>query len=372
MRLWLPAACAALVLLAACGAADPADGAAPGDLLEATPLADTPAGTNAWRIEHAMTGVDESTIQASALVVAPDDEHPDQARPLVVWGHPTRGLADACAPSLEGLETITHLELFLERGWAVVAPDYEGFGAPGLHPYLVGASEGRSLLDAARATQQFPETGVGAASPVALWGFSQGGHAAAFAAQMAGEHTPELDLRGVALAAPVADVTSFAERAQGRADQFGVLATILVGLAEAYDDVDPAAVLTDEAVERLDTVHHHCVGEVVETFDHPVDEQLRQPVADVEPIAARLAENRAGDAPIDVPALVVQGQDDDTVNPADTAALVRRWCDRGAPVRSVVVADEGHAVPTAELVPDWLAERFADGPEHSDCEAVER
>ena len=35
------------------------------------------------------------------------------------------------------------------QGVVVAATDYEGLGTPGPHPYIVGASEGHSVLDAA-------------------------------------------------------------------------------------------------------------------------------------------------------------------------------------------------------------------------------
>jgi len=36
----------------------------------------------------------------------------------------------------------------------VVFTDYPGLGTPGPHPYLVGESEGRAVLDSIRATRQ--------------------------------------------------------------------------------------------------------------------------------------------------------------------------------------------------------------------------
>ncbi len=38
-------------------------------------------------------------------------------------------------------------------GWTFVATDYEGLGTPGVHPYLVGLSEARGVLDIVRAAQ---------------------------------------------------------------------------------------------------------------------------------------------------------------------------------------------------------------------------
>ena len=46
------------------------------------------------------------------------------------------------------------VQTLLDAGYVVAATDYEGLGTPGLHPFLVGESEGRSVLDAARAAHR--------------------------------------------------------------------------------------------------------------------------------------------------------------------------------------------------------------------------
>ena len=45
------------------------------------------------------------------------------------------------------------MKQLVDAGYVVAATDYEGLGTPGVHPYLVGESEGRSVLDAARAAR---------------------------------------------------------------------------------------------------------------------------------------------------------------------------------------------------------------------------
>ena len=60
----------------------------------------------------------------------------------------------------------------VERGYAVAATDYPGLGTPGPHPYLVGVSEARAVLDPApRAARTMP--GVGGSDRFAVWGHSQ-------------------------------------------------------------------------------------------------------------------------------------------------------------------------------------------------------
>ena len=74
-----------------------------------------------------------------------------------------------------------------------------------MHPYLVGESEGRSVLDAARAAHGSDGATARRAS-VLVFGHSQGGQSALFAGELAASYAPELDVLGVAAAAPAADV----------------------------------------------------------------------------------------------------------------------------------------------------------------------
>ena len=84
----------------------------------------------------------------------------------MTWAHGTAGMADLCAPSKQTdiasggrvhvgpcrvWRVDPDVQTFLDAGYVVAATDYEGLGTPGLHPFLVGESEGRGVLDAARA-----------------------------------------------------------------------------------------------------------------------------------------------------------------------------------------------------------------------------
>ena len=88
----------------------------------------------------------------------------------------------------------------LAQGYVVVATDYPGLGTPGIHPYLIGISEARAVLDSVRAARALPNTG--ASNRFAVWGHSQGGHAALYTGELAASYAPELKLVGIAAAAP--------------------------------------------------------------------------------------------------------------------------------------------------------------------------
>src|SRR5690606_3738569 len=92
-------------------------------------------------------------------------------------------------------------DLATDAGFVVASSDYEGQGGPGRHPFLAGPSEGRSLLDAARAAGQLPDVEVDGRLVIA--GYSQGGHAALWAREEAERWAPELELVGTLAGAPV-------------------------------------------------------------------------------------------------------------------------------------------------------------------------
>jgi dipeptidyl aminopeptidase/acylaminoacyl peptidase len=340
--------------------------APPGTLIEAVPI-DAPDGAVAWRITyHSRTRTDDD-IAVTGLVVAPDTPAGAEGRPVLGWGHPTTGTADACAPSADGAAEVPVGADALAAGWTVVVTDYEGLGAEGPHPYLVGASEGHAVLDAIRAAAQVERSGVTSTSPVLLGGFSQGGHAALFAAELAPTYAPDLDVRAVAVVAPVGDPRQFWDRAAERDDQVGVAATMAYGLSAAYPELDPADVLTDQAVESLGLLETTCIGEVVDAFMGPVDDVVRRSPDDADGWAEALAENTAGRVPLGLPVLLLQGDRDDIVYPASGDALAARLCRHGDPVeyRQVPGADHGDIPPATAI--EWLAERLAGTPATSTC-----
>ena len=80
----------------------------------------------------------------------------------------------------------------IDRGWAIVATDYPGMGTAGRYPYLIGVGEGQATLDGLRALCQVDD--AHASNRVMLWGHSQGGHATLWAAQIAADYAPDLDV----------------------------------------------------------------------------------------------------------------------------------------------------------------------------------
>src|SRR5690606_38132117 len=106
--------------------------------------------------------------------------------PVIDWAHGTTGYDETCAPTLlaEPFESgaLFVVPEIIDNGWALVATDYIGLGTTGPHPYLIGIDSGNAVLDATKAAKQIPEASLG--DQVAIWGHSQGGGAALWAAAL--------------------------------------------------------------------------------------------------------------------------------------------------------------------------------------------
>lgn len=157
----------------------------------------------AYFFKYGMDGVGGHIVEAQSLLLLPQRPVPAGGWPVVAWGHGTDGgISNACATSLDpdlGGYGNTIISRLLTEGYAVVAPDYEGFGTVDVHPYLHLRSEGTSLIYAVKAAQGVAQ---GLSPSWAAVGHSQGGHAVLGAAQYADTLVPELHYRGTVAMAP--------------------------------------------------------------------------------------------------------------------------------------------------------------------------
>ena len=183
----------------------------------------------------------------SGVLVAPDGPAPAGGRPVVTWAHGTTGTADICAPSKakDVASTLPDIAEFVRDGYVVVATDYEGLGTPGLHPYLVGESEGRGVLDAGTLLATSPDAHADA--NVAIYGYSQGGHAVLFAGQIAPTYAPDLHIVGDVAGAPVGDLKLLLPVATSVAAYRGFAIMGGFGTAAAYPNAHPKVLLTPAA-----------------------------------------------------------------------------------------------------------------------------
>src|SRR5215207_3260133 len=184
---------------------------------------------------------------------------------IVAWAHGTMGLADDCAPSrtdhldLPGFDDYSAtVASYLSQGWTVTATDYAGLGTPGLHPYLVGESEGRSVIDSVRAARRL---NADLSDKWVVSGRSQGGQAAVFASELAGTYGKGLQLRGTVSLAPASNLDLITQGVVGTPYQ-GYLVMAIYGLSAVDPTVHPEEILAQPALDRITALEFGCFAEL--------------------------------------------------------------------------------------------------------------
>ena len=357
---------------------NPAPTGKPGEIVRTEQLLSAPDGTNAWRVLYHSTDVTGADIIGSGVVIAPDNDAPAGSRKVVGWGHPTTGAVARCAPSngVDPFDLIEGMRPLLAAGYVISYADYPGLGVQGQSSYLIGTSEGNSVLDAVRAARNIPETAAG--SEVLLWGHSQGGQAVLFAGQDAKKYAPELAVRAVAVAAPAADLATLFN--DDIADASGVtLGSYAFAAFESvynaqYPGLSLDQILTDAGAAATPGMAELCLlGQHTELHDKAValvGNYISNDPATTEPWATLLAENTPGATSLGVPLFVAQGESDALVLPSATQGFVSKLCAAGEDVIFKMYPDTTHATIANKAAPDvvsFFGAVLAGNPPASTC-----
>lgn len=274
-------------------------------------------------------------------------------KPTVVIGPGTMGQGDQCAASrafpdalliqTDPLSLSANQELFSAARWnalgaRVFVTDYIGLGTPGVHTYVNRIEEAHAMIDAARAANNL--SGTGAGTPLAFWGYSQGGGAAAAAAELQPSYAPELNLEGTWAGAPPADLRSVLGQIDGNLIG-GVVGFNINGLVARYPELKAplAQRVSPAGQEVLDRLATECVGDII--VNHPflrtdtltVDGRpLLAHLDEIPEAAAILEEQRIGNLTPTSPVLITSGINDDTIPYTQARHVAENWCSRGATV----------------------------------------
>ena len=348
----------------------------PGTLLAVRAMPGAPDGAAAWRILYTSIGPSGAPIEVSGVVIIPAGPAPPEGRPIVAWAHPTTGIVERCAPSLARVffESVQGLSDMLDRGYIIAATDYPGLGTPEVHPYLVGVSEARAVLDSVRAARQI--AGSGASTRYAVWGHSQGGHAALFTGLLAQSYAPELQLVGVAAAAPATDLGTLMADDLGTGGGNNITAMTLWSWSRVYG-APMTPLVTPQAVPVINHLAQLCIERWFDMLIRRGPTRALEKsflrvdnLTDIEPWRALLAENSPAPLPSAIPVFIAQGTADGLVRPAVTATYVHALCQQGSKVRILLMRDVGHAFIARDAAPEavaWIASRFANAAVPNDC-----
>jgi hypothetical protein len=348
----------------------------PGELLRSEPLKDVilPAGMRGWRILYATSVDDNTPATAVATVFAPTDP-PAGPWPVIAWEHATTGLLQKCMPSLLSMTTkgVPWCNRIVMAGWVVVATDYSFAEKGGPHPYLIGEGEARAALDSVRAARQMPELTLD--KRMAIWGYSQGGHAALWSGIVGPHYAPDLEILGVAAIAPPANIEKSLAMNVEADKRFGPY--LASSYSRFYPDITFETAIRYEALDAARQIVNLCcflppedqerIGALSATFEGPA-----LATSSNRALQARLEQNTA-DGLIMAPVVIAQGLSDIVVPSSATDAYVEERCSAGQQLEYWTFPRRDHltivqpGTPLEELLIKWTTARFTGEPQASGC-----
>lgn len=317
-----------------------------------------------------MSGEPEAT---ATTVIVPADAAPDRPCPILSYQCAIDAVSSRCFPSYalrrraKAVGALAQLEFLLisaalAEGWAISIPDHEGrdgmWGAP--------FEPGYYILDGIRAALGAERLGLAESTPVAMWGYSGGGLATAWAAELCADYAPELDVVGAVLGSPVGDLGHTFRRLNG-SFLSGLPAMVVAALVHIYPDlnrvIDEHA--SDQGLEMLRSLEDMTtVGAVIrmskkdmgDYLDRPLEEILSMP--EVQGVFDRI---RLGAKVPTPPVLIVQAVHDYLIDVEDIDRLVDAYSAGGADVTYHRDAFNEHLLLhplSAPMALRWLQDRF--------------
>jgi pimeloyl-ACP methyl ester carboxylesterase len=370
----------------------PADLAAlhPGTIIRAREvevalLGIVPQRVSAWQLLYRSNDLNAAAEVALTTVLLPHGADPTEPRPLLAYQCAIDAISSVCFPSYalrrhaRSWGAVPPLELLLlagllRRGWALSVADHEGlqgrFGAP--------REPGYRTLDGIRAALDFAPLGLQPATPVGIFGYSGGGMASSWAAEMAPEYAPELNLVGAVMGSPVGDPGETFLRLNGGFFA-GFPAIVVAGLRTGYSGLnrvidEHASSAGRRRLKQLEGIT--TIGAVAKFRGDDFDDYLDTPLADVlgtPEVLHVFADLRLGHRTPLCPLLIVQGVHDQVIHVDDIDPQVQRYVDAGATVRYVRDRASEHNslyVLAMPLALAWLSDRFAGRPAPTGTQTV--
>ena len=225
------------------------------------------------------------------------------------------------------------IEAALERGWVVISPDHEGpEGA-----YLANKLAGYATLDGIRAALNSTNfTGIKQKPTIAMWGYSGGSIASAWAAELQPSYAPELNIAGAALGGTVPNISTVISTVN-KSPFSGLIPMGILGLAHQYPDLGELVnqELRHQYKAAFDKVATQCfTPNMIDFLFKDVVGMVKNPSIFTQGLASNiLNENSLGGSIPQIPLYVYKSVLDEVSPIADTDKLVDHYCSGGASVQ---------------------------------------
>ena len=386
-----------------------------GQIIKKEPIKTSLKGAQAWKIAYISSDVSERKTIATALIIAPVGPAPIEGRPILAWAHGTTGSAQNCGPSqvidptralnqyflMDGNSWtdfgIPNGQQFINEGYVVVATDYQGLGGGGKHQYAVAGTNGRDVINSARAASSMTE--VGAGKKTVLYGWSQGGGATIAAASLpdylsqqgtAADNLQYLgfvalapeDLAAVLPKVPLDEagatkvMKGFTEANVSNVFLFTHFMMGLWGTQAAYPDLKLTDLLTEEGAKVADQLSSNkCVHVMADSFNYAYGDKYKslvnpQASNSLAWIKAFVDGSVKPVKPV-APVVIYWGTKDVTVPPVMHELYQKQMCAMGANVgRIQLPGEQTHfATPgvSAPMYLEWVKDRINGKPLENAC-----
>ncbi|GAA2719358.1 lipase family protein [Actinocorallia aurantiaca] len=235
---------------------------------------------NAYQVRYVSSDLRGKKVPVTGFVAVPKAAWTKSThRPTVAFNPGTLGSGSQCAFSKQMTGAYQdayegdQIAAFLKAGFAVAATDGMGYVNGGVHTYMIGQNAGHSLLDIVRTSRQIPGGTLNTQGQVAISGYSEGGAASLWAAQVAASYAPELKVVGAAAGGVPGDLKLTAAKLNG-GPFAGFLADAVVGLHEAYPALPFDELMNDTGRKAVADVKANCLfgtlgaflGKKIESF----------------------------------------------------------------------------------------------------------
>ncbi|RDI68049.1 lipase family protein [Nocardia pseudobrasiliensis] len=230
-----------------------------GEVLDSRPIEvrdiPTSAPLTSWQVKYVSQDTKGTPWTTVATILQPVGGA--RISKLVAFDPWIDALSDRCNPSYQlragtaflastgMIAELPNLVALLDRGYTVVVPDFLG---PYNH-FTAAYVEGRNTLDGVRAALNFAPLGLSAQTPVGMLGYSGGARGTEFAAELAPDYAPELNLVGVVVVGMPMDLSASGRR-MNKGPFAGIDMSSVFGLARAYPELHLPALFTDPDLDR--------------------------------------------------------------------------------------------------------------------------
>ena len=336
-----------------------------------------PQKFHATQLLYRTTDLNGEPHATVTTVVVPTEKASSGPTPVVSYQCAIDAVAGRCFPSYalrRGAKAIGAVAQFefllivaaLAEGWAVSVPDHEGPTGMWGAPY----EPGYHVLDGVRAAINHNALGLTPESPIGLWGYSGGGLASAWAAEVQGTYAPELNVVGAVLGSPVGDLGHTFKRLNGSIYS-ALPAMVVAALTHIYPELDRiiSEHATDEGkatlarIEKMTTAHAmlRLAGkDMADLIDRPLEEILLTP--EVQHVFDSIKLGTCAPKP---PVLIVQAVHDRIISVDDIDELTETYTRGGASVTYHRDMLSEHLLlhpMSAPMTLRWLRDRFAGRP----------